>query len=455
MQRLEYLYGKYLDGPATEAERQELFTLIGKADDHVLQTLAGTILGREPAQDTADLQAHTDRLLEAINARIGQSPQTKGQPPIKRRTLRWLPYAAAAAILLAATAAWLVTGDGWSLFGDRQLATNEILPGGNRATLTLADGRTIDLDEAQSGIIVGTENITYTDGSSLGTVMVSEVEPSLPTPDDVQVMLALTTPRGGTYQITLPDGSKVWLNAGSTLKYPSRFSGAERVVELVGEAFFEIQEIQGTRDTRAPANNYKSPTGQHLTTSAGARVSRVPFKVQTAGQTVEVLGTEFNISAYKDDPETKTTLVEGSVKVTPSTQTGLTTNDLRLTTNVLTPGQQATTRARPDESGQALTGQGAAIQIQTVNTDPYTAWKDGRFHLTGKTLPQVLAEFARWYDITVSYETDRFDETEFFGEMYRNTTLGTALKALEGSGIRFRITTQERGSNTERKLIVY
>ncbi len=146
----------------------------------------------------------------------------------RMRTLRWFPYAAAA-ILIAATAVWLVMGEGWQKFGERRLAAADILPGGNKATLTLADGRTIDLDEAQTGIIVGAEDITYQDGSAVGPA--NSPHAGLTTYD-----LQLTTPKGGQYQITLPDGSKVWLNSASTLKYPSRFSDASREVILEGEA---------------------------------------------------------------------------------------------------------------------------------------------------------------------------------------------------------------------------
>src|SRR5690606_13352531 len=159
----------------------------------------------------------------------------------------------------------------------------DILPGGNRATLTLADGRTINLSEAQTGIVVG-DGITYLDGTGVLDNSASSVS----------TIMSLSTPKGGTYQITLPDGSKVWLNANSTLKYPSRFGGKERVVELEGEAYFDVSQ-QSTANSR--------------------QASFVPFLVKTNNQTVEVLGTEFNISAYADDPVTKTTLVEGSVKV--------------------------------------------------------------------------------------------------------------------------------------------
>ncbi len=359
-QEARELIERYRTGNATaeQVARIETWILEGQVNDMDLSE--------------AELEAE----LEQIRKRL----------PLRRpiqRIRRWLPYAAAAAILLAV--GWLLLVDSRESSVD-SLAATEILPGGNRATLTLADGRVINLDEAQTGIVVGAEAITYDDGSVVSPA--DSPHAGLTTYD-----LQLTTPKGGQYQITLPDGSKAWLNSASTLKYPSRFSGDSREVILEGEAFFKIQEIQG------------------------ARVSRVPFKVLTAGQTVEVLGTEFNISAYKDDPETKTTLVEGSVKVTPGTQTGLTTNDSRPTTNVLTPGQQAIVS-------------GTRIEITAVDTEPYTAWKDGYFVLEA-TIPEMLKQISRWYDIEVVYKGHDGENTGYYAKLQRDLPLSDILEGLQ------------------------
>ncbi len=337
---------------------------------------------------------------------------------------------------------------GWLLVDSRKssvesLAATEILPGGNRATLTLADGRVIDLSSAQEGIVVGTENITYTDGSTLAAVMVSEVEPSLQnrsdssTPlrsaqNDGLTMLSLTTPKGGQYQITLADGSKVWLNSGSTLRYPSRVLEGSRDVFLEGEAFFDITAIQGTpKAFGTPATSLKSSAGASKA-DAGARVSRVPFKVRTSGQEVVVLGTQFNISAYADDPETKTTLVEGKVRVRVEGVGARFTapDNLGVT---LSPGEQSTTR-------------GAATTINTVDVSQYTAWKSGLFDFTDQSLETVMKQLARWYDIEVEYEGD-VPQMEFYGKIYRNKNLSEVLELLKSAQIRFRI---EAG----RKLII-
>ena len=309
------------------------------------------------------------------------------RPRVKR--LAWVPYAAA--ILIAATA---VT---WILFGDqivnRQseiVNVEDIAPGTNRATLTLADGRTIDLSEAQTGIVVGDERITYDDSTSV--VMLTAREAS-PTPQT----LVLTTPKGGTYQITLPDGSKVWLNAASTLKYPSHFTGNGRTVELTGEAYFEV----------AKAEKQKSKNAQK---------QAWPFWVVSKGQRVEVLGTQFNISAYPDELITKTTLVEGAVRL----QAGATGASVSLV---------------PGEQGQLIDG---TIQTRQVNTLKYTSWKDGLFYFRDAGIDEVVNQLERWYDVEVVYAGDK-PTNQFTGEIPRNRHASEVLAMLQYFGVQYRI----------------
>ncbi len=341
--------------------------------------------------------------------------------PVIRKLRAWLPYAAAVAVLFIV---------GWLLLDTRHqasglpggpagngLAATGILPGGNRATLTLADGRSVDLSEVQAGIIAGDE-ITYLDGSAvLGESAIKGVggEPHKPTNAHTH-MLALTTPKGGTYQITLPDGSKVWLNANSTLKYPSRFSGDSREVILEGEAFFAISH-QPSAIGKGMTANSRQPTA-----------GRLPFRVVTRGQTVEVLGTQFNISAYSDDPETKTTLVEGKVKVMPGTEKG--SLQKGLLDYVLKPGQQATTRA-------------TATQIREVDTAGYIAWKSGKFSFDGKPFTQVMDEVSRWYDLEIIYEGVK-PAGQLVGDAFRNQNLSIVLGMLDVLEINYKLDVPER-----------
>lgn len=303
---------------------------------------------------------------------------------------RWIPYAAA--VLLIATIG--------SLYFLQQRAPivqlpdlseaqhmvdpQDILPGGNKATLTLADGRTIVLSEAHEGIVIGDGEIRYDDGDALLA-------------DDVADALrgqyaTLSIPRGGQYQVVLPDGSKVWLNAASTLKYPLRFADHAREVELEGEAYFEIASRQDV-------------SGKH-----------VPFLVNTPGQTVEVFGTQFNVFAYADEVETRTTLVSGQVRVMVSdTQQA----------SLLAPGQESVIH-------------GSGMRIHKANVASAIAWKSGIFHFEETPFPQMLKQIARWYDIDVVYEGSAPNEV-FSGKMSRNVNLGVLLKFLKDSGINMRI----------------
>ncbi len=314
--------------------------------------------------DERRMQASADRLDAAFR-----------QHTESRRSLhigRWLPYAAA--ILL-------ITFLGiWGFFGDQLLNhktaivdTHDIAPGGNKATLTLADGQTIVLDETRTGIIVRNEDITYSDGTTQVAIL-DRVEVSS-TPET----LTLITPKGGTYQITLPDGSQVWLNANSALKYPSHFTGNERLVEISGEAYFSV-----------------------------ARNKDKPFKVISRGQQIEVLGTGFNVSAYPDDAEVKTTLVEGTVQIVNLTSKIV---------NKLLPGEQSIT-------------QEATTAVRQVDPNQYIAWKDGRFYFDHTPFDEMIRQVARWYDIEVVYSKGIPKET-FTGEMARDLTLQATLDLLD------------------------
>lgn len=331
-----------------------------------------TVYGVDPA---ASIRRMKRRIAEAIPMDIDEPA---AQPRI-RRLQKWMPYAAA--IMIAAASFTVYFLDRGQERTDAGPAAEEILPGGNRATLTLADGRTIDLSETRTGIVVAGGNITYSDGDTV-----------LMTPSET---LVLTTPKGGTYQITLSDGSRVWLNAGSTLKYPSNFDDHERTVHLEGEAYFSITQSR-----------------------KGADAQNIPFKVLTAGQEVDVLGTGFNISAYPDQSETKTTLVTGRVRVAPATG--------HRSAVILHPGQQAITR-------------GADTEVITVDTDIYTAWKHGFFYFDRLPTKDAIAQLARWYDLEVAYE-GKLQDDNMFAYIERNKPLGAVLKSLEKSGLTFRVT---------------
>lgn len=357
-EKIKQLFDRYQRGQCTAEEKADLhawFNHYAEREAHGLDEIAR--LYQEDAQ-------------EQDNEVINPAPKLR----------RILPYVAAA-ILIVAMIAILIFNLSRHKPGREalmaKLEKNDVMPGGNRAKLTLADGTVIDLDRDQNGIMVSANKINYPDGN--GNIVQLD--------DNVVSQLALSTPKGGTYQLMLADGTKVWLNAGSTLRYPSQFAKNERVVEIIGEAYFSVVKDK----TR-------------------------PFRVISRGQQVEVMGTEFNISAYNNDREIKTTLVSGAVR--------LKTKDKLL---LLSPGEQAACSEKGD------------IHKQPIDVQPFVAWKNGEFYFENTPLTEMLKQLSRWYDIDVVYAREIPPNERFSGTMSRNVTLQTVLKLLKISEIGYRI----------------
>jgi len=206
----------------------------------------------------------------------------------------------------------------------------------------------------------------------------------------------LTTPRGNQYQIVLPDGSKVWLNAASSITYPTSFTDAERRITMTGEAYFEVAKKE--RD-------------------AGGGTGRVPFIVVVDGTEVEVLGTHFNINAYKEEPALLTTLLEGSVKVSAHGHQQL-----------IRPGEQT-----------VVTPSGTGIGLKKdVDLDEVVAWKNGYFQFDHADIQTIMRQIARWYDVEISFE-GKVPERKFGGDISRDLKLSEVLYGLNLSKIHFRI----------------
>jgi transmembrane sensor len=265
----------------------------------------------------------------------------------------------------------------------------DVQPGGNKATLTLADGHVINLDSAADGVLSSQGNtyVAKADGKLAYNIAASE-KPITPT------FNVLTTPRAGQFTLALPDGTHVWLNNASSIRYPVWFTGATREVELTGEAYFEV------------AKDVTHPFRVHIRNSAAG----------PDGGTVEVLGTSFNVMAYSDENAERATLVDGSIRYVHGASNAL-----------LKP---------EDESVFAPNGE--LKTLHHVNTDEITAWKNGYFHFDHSDLESTMRQFARWYDITVAYQ-GKISPQEFNGKIPRSTTLTTVLKALEGENVHFKL----------------
>ncbi len=278
----------------------------------------------------------------------------------------------------------------------------DISPGGNRAILKIANGRAIALSETKKNITIGYNEILYGDGKE-AIVLLNNAHKS--NPDTITI----STPNGGTYQVSLPDGSRISLNAATTIKYIANTGKDNRVVFLEGEAFFDV------------ATKYKTSSKSTGSAVIGNDSRKVPFKVISKNQEIEVLGTQFNVSAYEDESRVKTTLVEGTVQVK-------TTKFDKL----LKPGEQASTH-------------GYKIDIKKVDTQQYTGWKDGFFYFDKSATENVLAQLARWYDLDIAYQ-GQIPKVRVFGIIDRNKPLGSVLKSLEKSGLKFKVT-QLHGKN--------
>lgn len=269
----------------------------------------------------------------------------------------------------------------------------DVAPGGNKATLTLADGSKILLDAAVKGNLVKQSGVLVTKTSDGQLVYTIEEQISHKNSGTKSQTNTISTPRGGQYQINLPDGTMVWLNAASELKFPLSFAALkERRVKLTGEAYFEVKKDAAK-----------------------------PFIVQSDKQTVEVLGTHFNISSYTDDARVKTTLLEGAVKVRKL-------NGAASEEAVLRPGQQA-------QIGPA------SGKIEVLKVDPATevAWKKGEFFFENEPIENIMREVSRWYDVDIVYKDD-FSGKTVWGSVTRYGNVSKVLAILELTGeIHFKI----------------
>jgi transmembrane sensor len=290
--------------------------------------------------------------------------------------IRWSAAAAVVGILVT----------GYLLLQKPPVAEKPILPGGNKAVLTLSDGSTIALDSAVNGAIAqqGSTQIVKLKNGELA-YKADDHHPAI-----VQYN-TISTPRGGWYRITLPDGTGVWLNAASSLKYPAAFTGSERQVTLTGEAYFEVADDAAQ-----------------------------PFSVKANGITVHVLGTHFNINAYDDENAVKATLVTGRVKVTSGDHE-----------SILSPGQMAIVNSNQ-----------TSINTITTDTDEEIAWKNGLFQFNNTNIAAVMRQISRWYNVSISYEGTITDNS-FTGSISRDADITKVLKLLElTGGVHFKVTGQ-------------
>lgn len=372
---IAYLVFKFNNGSITPEELQILLDWYNSHDDRKV-----TILSKKDESPEAIKARMLATLLEKVE-------NSRDQKPVRVMSkTRWI--AAAAAVLVIMLSTWLVLNHKTQTKPSAPLQASTIGPGGNKATLTLSNGQTIQLKDSKAGIVAG-DKITYTDGSPVENTAATQ-------PADVEKLLSLSTPRGGTYKIILPDGTQVWLNAQTTIKYPLHFSTAERVVEIEGEAFFKVKSIY-------------QPNG-----------GKLPFKVISKHQEVKVLGTQFNITAYPEQATGKTTLVEGKVEVS---------------------AQQRHVVLKPNEQAVTFNGKTKVIPVNPAN---YTAWRDGKFSFDGKTFEETMDEIGRWYDLDIVFNGKMPKEQELTGDAYRNQNIRFVLRLLDAAEVDYNLDVTHR-----------
>jgi transmembrane sensor len=363
-EHLQELAHKWVEGTISPEELLAYNTWYDAQPDDLLELTEGYAANPLVIRD----RVHT-RLLDYI----GKDKKVKLWPK-----LRWVGVAAA--LLITVAAGLLIYQNQNGQPRNQILAAQDIAPGKNGATLTLANGKKINLAETSDGALLKDAGISITktkDGELVYQAGASSSKNQINT---------LSTSKGETYQVRLPDGTRVWLNAASSLTYASSLTVAgKRNVELNGEAYFEV-----------------------------AKDKTHPFVVQTKGQEVEVLGTHFNVSSYDNALATQTTLLEGSVRVSAGTDAAA----------VLKPGQQSVLR------------DGDRIQVKSVDVNEAVAWKDGYFRFYEVDLETFMNTIARWYDIDVVYEGGiaQYKDLAFGGAVSRSKNISEVLKILAQTG---------------------
>lgn len=320
-------------------------------------------------------------------------------PAFKRISL-WPKLAVAAAVVLVTGLALFFYIQENDMEKQQLKLAADLLPAKNNAVLTLANGQKIILDDTGKGEIARQSGITITKAADGTIIYNSNASPELMSAQAGKLQYnTIATPRGGKYQLNLPDGTRVWLNAASQLKFPVVFAPNERKVELIGEAYFEVSKVMSKN-----------------------KETRMPFVVVTDKQNLQVLGTHFNINAYPDEQDLKTTLFEGSVKVVPAPINGSVKTPADI---ILKPGQQSVLNNRK-------------LTITKADLNEVMSWKNGMFQFNDTKLSDIMIEASRWYDVDVVYEGN-VPVIRFSGEVSRSVNAAAFLEMLKYLDVKFHI----------------
>lgn len=401
----EELLEKYKNGLCTPQEKAVV--------EHWYNTQSGLTSDELPDPSYPSSKAEIWR---AIASKIEEESFKEPKKPEHKLNIKRSLVAASIFISLAAGLYYFVTPKS----GDsaEYTAGNDqpVKPGGNKAYLTLSNGKRIVLTDSSAGTIAMQSGVQITKTTD-GQVIYKITDHAAAAEDQYNTLEA---PKGGQYQIVLIDGTKVWLNSASVLKYSTRFSASERKVELTGEAYFEV-----------------------------AKHKKQPFRIITGDQEIEVLGTQFNLSAYSDESSIKTTLVEGSVKVT-----ALSSSRQRAATRDLSSGEKDLSYRRDDGRNEVRAGvilkpgqqsilNAGSFKVNEVDTEEALAWKNGYFIFENDDTKAIMRKLERWYDVEVFYSGTADSRTKVMGTIDKKTDLKEVLYLLEATG-KFRFKTEGR-----------
>lgn len=380
-ERVFYLLDAYTSKRSTIAEEKELMGWLRKASRH--PELKDFVWDVWNQQDPARRLSDAD--WDAIYARV-MNVSEEAPPSAKIRRMKMLRITAAAAIILLFTGYWFYfssTPEPSSAV--RQSASKDIAPpSGSKAVLILADGSSIEINDADNGTIAVQGNTSIVKQSNGGVAYTGNGGEAIG-------YNTFSVPRGSKpLVLTLSDGTQVWLNVGSSLSFPTVFAGKERRVTISGEAYFEV-----------------------------AHNEEMPFRVQRGDVTISVLGTHFNVNTYEDEAAQQVTLLEGSVQVSK-----------KAVSEVLRPGQQA----------NISHGENADIKVSNeVNLEEVMAWRDGKFRFNeSMDISDIMRQISRWYNVEIAYKEDV--RQRFLGSISKDVNLSQVLKILEAAGgVKFNI----------------
>jgi ferric-dicitrate binding protein FerR (iron transport regulator) len=374
--RLKYLLDQYIAKTISPAKEQELFQLIEKGiyDEEIKEYMSDAWQIQYSELMT---KQQSKRILNAVfNHQLGKVI------PLQQKSKKKFIWAAASIILVVASVSlFLIIGKPTSTplaKNQSKQPAQDVMPGTSGAILKLDDGSSIVLDDASNGNLVRQGNTLVVKSDAAISYVKSNAQ------NDRQIHYnTIETPKGRQFQLALEDGTKVWLNAASSIRFPVSFVGKQRIVEITGEAYFEV-----------------------------AKNKQKPFRVMFNGSMVEVLGTHFNVNAYADEESMNTTLLEGSVKIVKGKNQ-----------KIIKPGEQAQIR-----------NDGTVRTVANVNTDAVVAWKNNAFLFDNTDVKKLMRQLSRWYDVDVAFKGAIDESLTFNGTISRTAMLSTVLKMLESTG---------------------